>query len=216
MTDMTTQNEAALALPPRPVPSLLRLYLRALYSLPGVLLLGFGLCMFVGFGVNSDWKAAAFLLPTASAQGSVTGLHSAHGSLGGSRNGSNGTVTVEAITYTFTTPGGASHQGVSYTNPGDASYLDVSDALSTPQGMTVPIQYVKGHPTLSRIRRLRTGVFGAFSVASIVFPLMGLLLLRGGLRAAQRTFNLSCVSIKLRSKYKPARSERFLARSPLA
>ena len=190
MTDGPTQGKAALAPPPRPVPPLLRLYISVLYSLPGVLLLGFGLCLFTAFGVNSDWKAAAFFLPTASVQGTVTGLHSTYGGLGGSRNGSSGTTTVEAITYTFTAPGGASYRGVSYTSADDASHLDVSDAPNTPQGRAVPIQYVKEHPTLSRIHGLRTGVFEAFHVATVVFPLVGLLLLRGGLRAAQRTHML--------------------------
>lgn len=183
------QTGAVLAPAPRSVPSLLRLYIQVLYSLFGVFLLGFGLLGFIGFGVNSDWKAAAFLLPTATTRGTVTGQHRAYGSLGGSRNGSSGSISIHALTYTFAGPDGTPCHGVSYTSADDAYQLDTSTAPDpdTPVGMAVSVQYVKGHPTLSRIRHLRTGVFGAYALGTIVFPLTGLFFLRGGLRLARRT-----------------------------
>ncbi len=180
---------AALTPAPRPVPPLLKAYLHILYSLPGVFLLGFGLLGFLGFGVNSDWKAASFLLPTATTRGTVTGQHRAYGSLGGSRNGSSGSIPIHALTYTFAGPDGTPCHGVSYTSADDAYQLDTSTAPDpdTPVGMAVSVEYVKGHPTLSRIRHLRTGVFGAYALGTIVFPLAGLFFLRGGLRLARRT-----------------------------
>lgn len=186
---MPEDNGTALAPAPRSVPFLLRFYIQLLYSQPAIFLLGIGLCGFIGFGVNSDWKAAAFLLPTATAHGTVTGIHQANGSLGGSKNGSAGTIAIEAVSYTFAVPGGATHRSVSYFTA-DAPYqLDTGEGMNedNPAGTPVTVQYVKEHPALSRIRGMRTGIFEAYSVATLVFPLAGFFVLGRGLKAARWT-----------------------------
>lgn len=182
-------NAVALMPAPRPVPALLRVYLHALYSLPGVFVLGFGLCMFTAFGLNSDWKAAAFLLPTASARGIVTGQYETNGSIGGGRNGGRGNTEITAVTYTFPGPGGVPCHGVSYGTSEDIYWVDTT-GTPDPNSLDdapVSVQYVKGYPALSRIRRLRTGVFGAYTLATFIFPLTGFFFLRGCLRLARRT-----------------------------
>lgn len=177
---------------PRSVPALLRLYIQMLYSQPAIFLLGIGLSGFIGFGVNSDWKAAAFLLPTATVHGTVTGVHPSSGSLGGSKNGSTGNIAIDAVSYTFAVPGGASYHGRSYFTA-DAPYqLDTGEEMNedTPAGTPVTVQYVKEHPALSRIRGMRTGVFEAYSIAALVFPLAGFFILGRGLKAARWTCTL--------------------------
>lgn len=181
------QAGIALASVPRPVPALLRVHLHVLYSLPAVFFLGFGLIAFLCFGLDSDWKAAAFLLPTASARGTVTGQYPAKGTHSSGSHG--GGIAIDAITYTFAGPGGTLYRGVSYTSADDNYQLDTSAApdSDSPVGLPVSVQYVKGHPALSRIRHLRTGVFNASMLAMVIWPITGLFLLRGSLRLARRT-----------------------------
>lgn len=177
----------ALAPAPRPVPALLRVHLHVLYSLPAVFFLGFGLIAFLCFGLDSDWKAAAFLLPTASAPGTVTGQYPSKVNLGSGRYSKS--IVTDALTYTFAGPGGAPYHGVSYTSADDDYQLDTSAAPEpdSPVGLPVSVQYVEGHPALSRIRHLHTGVYSASMLAMVIWPITGLFLLRGSLRLARRT-----------------------------
>jgi len=179
--------------PPRDVPVRLRLYILLLYSQPAAFVLGLGLSAFCAFGLHSDWKSFLFRLPTANASGSVTGLRHANGSLGGGRNPSGGqgrgSIAIAAVTYTFTAPGGGSYRGVSYFTTDTPYLLETDEALNVdhPQGATVPVQYVAGYPTLSRIRGMRTGVFEAYALLTAVFPLFGLAALRFGRKSARWT-----------------------------
>ena len=81
--------------------------------------------------------------------------------------------------YTFTGPDGKTYHGVSY-----------ATGRQVPQGETVTVEYVPGNPAVSRVSGMRTTVFGRLVLFVLLFPLVGLAFLAGGLRKGLRGMRL--------------------------
>lgn len=158
-----------LAEPPRPVPLSLRgrLLLGGVGQL-GWLLLGFGLVFVWIFALNADVGCIRFAGTLETAPGRITRVERTRASEGGGEH-SKGT-PVYAHAYAFRGPDGAEREGVSYrTGRGP----DV--------GAAVTVEFPAGRPDVSRIRGMRSAIFGPWAVFPVIFPLVGLLLVLGGL-----------------------------------
>ena len=176
-------TETQLGPAPRPIPWSLRAYLGLLYGQIAIFFLGMGGAGFYGFALHADVKSLLYFLPTGNAQGVVTGLRDTKTSEGGGRH-SRGT-PIYALSYTYAMPGGPTRRGVSYSvGTWNVPSLDEDSGLGDDDnvvGRKVPVQYVTQFPSVSRIKGLRSNVFGLEGVFVSVFLAAGLFLTKGTL-----------------------------------
>jgi hypothetical protein len=169
---MAVHNILNLAGPPRNVPLSVRL--RVLFggalNQAGWFFFGFGLAFVWAFTLNADltsWYRFRGQLDTA--QGKVIYSKKTLFSKGGSKH-SKGT-PVYAIHYAFTNPDGTEYKGLSY-----------KTGKQLNEGKTVTIEYPQGKPQTSRIKGMRQKPVGFFGIFPVVFPMIGLLFIIGGIK----------------------------------
>ena len=163
--------------PPRRVPPAVRT--RVLF---GGFLNQFGWAFF-GFGMIFAWAflpQADLSLPTLPGRG-FQSAEASEGRVSESwrTSASENDTPIFGHRYTFTGPDGKTYQGVSY-----------ATGRRVPPGETVPVEYVPGNPAVSRISGMRTTVFGRLVLFVLLFPLVGLAFLAGGLRNGLRAARL--------------------------
>jgi hypothetical protein len=166
--------------PPRCVPLLVRvriLFGGALDAF-GWFFLGFGLIfvwVFVSPSSLTEWYTFRGSLERAA--GRVVGVEKTGISVGGSR-GSPGT-PVYACRYQFQGPAERTYEGVSFTT-----------GLAHKAGQAVTVEFPKGAPGTSRILGARTAKTGPLGLISLIFPLVGMAALLGGIPGKVRGVRL--------------------------
>jgi hypothetical protein len=160
-------------LTPRLVPPLvqIRVLFGGVLNQIGWLLFGFGMIFVWVFAANIDWSFVQFRGPLDTAPGAVTESRPT----GSSENRRQ----IHEIHYTFMTPDEHTHQGVCY-----------SLGLPMSAGEKVTVEYPAGRPETSRIKGMRTGMFGAFVLFVAIFPAVALVLVAIGLRSGRRGLRL--------------------------
>ncbi|MHC4397602.1 MAG: DUF3592 domain-containing protein [Planctomycetota bacterium] len=169
---MAVHNIFNLAGPPRSVPLSVRL--RVLFggvlNQAGWFFFGFGLAFVWAFTLNADltsWYRFRGQLDTT--EGKVIGSKKTLFSKGGSSHYKD--THVYAIHYAFTAADGKEYKGLSYIT-----------GKQFEQGQKVTIEYPQGKPQTSRIKGMRQKPVGFFGIFPVLFPLIGLLLITGGIR----------------------------------
>lgn len=158
-----------LAMPPRRVSLLAQLAVLfgGVLNVVGWLVLFFTMFFVWGFVGNADMTGWYAFDDALSAQGTVVAAESTSAEINEQR--------VMEYTYTFTDAQGGEQTGVSYSH---SEYLQSGEA--------VPVEYVPGDPSTSRIEGMRRELFGPFVAFVLLFPgVAGVILLfavRGGLR----------------------------------
>lgn len=157
-----------LALPPRPVPSLLRWHvlLGSLFTLLGWGVFAFGMIFFWVFDLPSN--VGSLLLrrtPMQSTEGVVTDIRET--------NASENDVRVHAYHFTFSAADGQTHPGVSYFTGNDGSLKP---------GQKVNIEYPEGDPSKAYIEGMRRSTFGTAILFVAIFPAVRLGLVVAGIR----------------------------------
>ncbi len=177
MTDATYMD---LPPPPRRLP----LSVRACVLFGGGLNLAGWIVLLVGtvfvwiLGVNSDLPALwQFDGELETVQGKVTKSEKTAFTEGGSRT-RRGT-RVYANHYTFTTDDGRTVAGVSYAR-----------GRALKPGQQATIEFVKGEPTVSRIRGMRTRMLSPWAGVVYVLPLVGVLFVFAGMRRGWKACRL--------------------------
>jgi hypothetical protein len=94
-------------------------------------------------------------------------------------NSSENDQSIYAIRYTFRDQREADYSGVSYTT-----------SFAFAEGQNVQVEYQAATPATSRIRGTRVSPFGRGIMIMLLFPLIGVLLLAGGLRLGIRGLRL--------------------------
>ena len=195
---MKHQTDATLDPPPRPVPWQTPLYLILLTTQIGWLLLVTGWLFWNYCAFGADVKGVLFRAPLRSVTGKVarvsqTGLRESSGAAVSSNATHVPSRPIYAVRYTYLLPAGGTASGTSYTG-GDESGLDSTEAngpaaeteWTLQPGMIVPVEYVRSHPTLSRVRGMRSNVYPLWVLISLAFPLGALLFMWPGLRSYRR------------------------------
>lgn len=202
--------------PPRPVPRLLPLYLALLSTQLGWLALGVGLFSFwVWCAFGADVKAALFLAPKQTVQGTVTHIaltpfqEGSGSSPGPGKISSLSTRPIYAVQYTYLHDG-RRISGVSYA-VGDAETgpslwmhdslthsLRFGDMADVPLsvGMSVRVEVVWGLPTLSRVAQMRSNVFPSYRLLILAFAALGLVWIVPGLRNYRRICTLLAFGVE--------------------
>jgi hypothetical protein len=147
----------------------LRLYalFAGVFSQFGWVFFGFGMIAFWGLAVHSEaftgWK---FIGPLQTAPGVVSTITKT----GASEND----VRIYVINYTFRPVGSPTRVvGASYTT----GELMGKGMMPAAKGMPVTVEYRAGHPSYSRIRGLRSAMFGPGVLFAMLFPAFGLSLI---------------------------------------
>ncbi len=196
--------------PPRPVPHLLPLYLTLLSTQLGWLALGVGLFSFwVWCAFGADVKAALFLAPKQTVQGTITHIAPTPFQEGNGSSPEPGKISslstrpIYAVQYTYL-HNGQRLSGVSYA-VGDAETgpslwmhdpnthsLRFGDMTDVPlsAGMSVPVNIVRSLPTLSRVVQMRSNVFPPYRLLVLAFAVLGLVWIVPGLRNYKRICTL--------------------------
>lgn len=190
--------------PPRPVPWQTPVYLVLITTWVGWLLLltmGWLFWNYCAFG--ADAKAALFRAPLQSVTGTVTQiartrLREGTGGVMSSRAGGSdhmSTQPIYAVRYTYPLPSGSAEAGTSYIG-GDSedgvalefasSSAATQEASALQPGMTVPVEYVRSRPTLSRVHGMRSNVYPAFVLISLCIPAGAIFFMLPGLRNFRR------------------------------
>ena len=150
--------------PPRHVPLLvvMQLLFGGILSTFGWIFLGFGMIFFWIFAVNTD-PAGLFVFrgPLETTPGTVVTVEETHFSEGGSEH-TDGT-PIFRYRYEFSYDG-SDYEGVSYRlgQPAEAIH-------------DVTVEFAAGRPGRSRIRGMRSAVFGPFVLFVVLFPVVGLI-----------------------------------------
>jgi hypothetical protein len=135
----------------------------------GWLIFGFTMIFVWIFGFNADYRSLLqFRGELAQASATVTGSERTSFSEGGS-NSRPGT-PIFRVSYEFKDAEGVTRGGTSYTR-GERHRV----------GAAAPVEFVPGKPEVSRIQGARTAPFGAGVMFIFLFPLVGLLMIFGGL-----------------------------------
>ena len=189
---MASRNILNLAGPPRDVPLLVRLRIifGGFLNQFGWIFFGFGLVFVWAFTVNADltgWFRFRGQLHTV--KGNVLYSEKTKFSEGGSDD-SEGT-PVYAIHYTFTAPDGAEYKGLSY---------NTSRRLK--EGQTVTIEYPRDNPKTSRIKGMRRKPVGLFGLLPLIFPVIGLLFITGGIKKGVKANRLLALGEQATGKLK--------------
>lgn len=170
------QEATNLALPPRPIPLLLRseLLFGNILAQLGWFFLGFGGIFFWAFALNSEVISHfQFRGELDSARGVVLEVKDTGASEGGGKN-RRGT-PIYAHEYSFTARDGTEYHGVSYA---------LGQRLEP--GQEVMVEYRRGKPAVSRIQGMRHAMFDTWAGFVVIFPVIGLIFvivtLRSGLR----------------------------------
>jgi len=169
---MAVRNILNLAGPPRNVSLLVRL--RVLFgggvNQAGWFCFGFGLAFVWAFTINADltsWYWFRGRLDTT--EGKVLYSKDTGFSKGGSKH-SRGT-PVYAIHYSFAAPDGTEYKGVSF-----------KTGRQFQEGQKATIEYPQGKPQTSRIKGMRRKPVGFAGLIPVLFPIVGLLLIFGGIK----------------------------------
>lgn len=191
-----------LAPPPRVVSADLARYLALIYYQIPLALLGLGLLAFwANCGFGADVKSLLFLLPLRQTQGRVlrfepTGAQMAAEAAPLERAapvGGGGNVPVEAVHFSYRTPGGE-RGGVCYAlgegEPAVPIVPTPQGRLALGPGAAVPVEYVAARPGLARIQGTITGVRGLYALIILAFPGVGLFMLMRGRRILRRLLPL--------------------------
>ncbi len=200
---MNPQTPSSLTPPPRTVPWQTPFYLVLITTWVGWLLLlvaGWVFWNYCAFG--ADVKAALFHAPLQSVTGTVTQItrtrlrEGTDGVLTSQSTGLNHTSTqpIYAVRYTYPLPNGSGETSTSYigghsdgVSPEFASNSTATeDADALQPGMTVPVEYVRSHPTLSRVRGMRSNVYPSYVLLSLAFPVGAIFFMWPGLRSFRR------------------------------
>lgn len=197
--------------PPRLVPRLLPLYLMLLSTQLGWLSFGVGLLSFwIWCGFGADVKAILFLAPKQKVQGTVTRIEAtpfregSGSSPGPGKYSSLSTRPIYAVHYAFVLPSGQRLSGISY-GPGDAEtgpslwvhdphshslrFGDMADVPLT-AGMAVPVETVRGSPSVSRLDQMGSNVFPPYRLIILAFTALGVVWMLPGLRNYRRVRTL--------------------------
>ena len=169
---MPVQNILNLAGPPRDVPLSVRL--RVIFggavNQAGWFFFGFGLVFVWAFTLNADLTSwYRFRGRLDSTEGKVLYSRDTGFSKGGSKH-RRGT-PVYAIHYSFTGPDGAEYKGVSF-----------KTGRQFKEGQQITVEYPHGTPRTSRIQGMRRKPVGLFGLFPVIFPLLGLLFIMGGIK----------------------------------
>ncbi len=198
---MTHQDPVASPLcpPPRTVPWQTPLYLVLITTWVGWLLLltmGWLFWNYCAFG--ADVKGVLFRAPLRGVTGKVTrvsqtGLRESAGAAVASNATHIPSRPIYAVRYTYPLPAGSTASGTSYLG-GDETGLDSTEASgpaaqtewTLQPGMTVPIEYVRSDPALSRVRGMRSNVYPPWVLLSLCIPLGAFFFMWPGLRSYRR------------------------------
>jgi hypothetical protein len=131
---------------------------------------GFGLIFVWVFGLNSDVTSFFYFLRTVETTRGVITASSKTGASEGGSDTSQGT-PIYANYYTFSASDGRDYQGVSYAT---GRQLQVNRSIT--------IEYIKGNPSISRIKGMRRAIFGPFGLISFIFPIIGFFVIYDGLK----------------------------------
>jgi len=181
---MVRKNRYTLGKPPRFIPLSLKTYLLfgGFLNQFGWFFFGFGMIFFWIFALNSDITSWFYFRNNIEVtRGAVLFSEDTGASVGGSRSRtgrySRGTPIV-AIHYSFKV-NNRSYNGVSYAT---GEYL----APKT----SVTIEYKKDNPNISRIKGMRTKIFGPGPIFVIIFPIIGLCFIFAGLKRGIKSIDL--------------------------
>jgi hypothetical protein len=169
---MAVHNIFNLAGPPRNVPLSVRLRVLfgGAFNQAGWFVLGFGMAFVWAFTLNADltgWYLFRGQIDTA--EGKAIDCKKTLFSEGGSKH-SKGT-PVYVIHYAFTAADGTEYKGLSYIT-----------GKQFEQGQKVTVEYPQGKPQISRIKGMRQKPVGLFGLFPVVFPMIGLLFIIGGIK----------------------------------
>ena len=158
--------------PPRPVPFSLSILtsLNAIAQV-GFAVLAFSSIFFWVFAANADFSFLTFKAAHGRATGTVTRVVDTSASQNRS--------TIHANHYEYSVAG-KTLEGVSYSN----------GAGDVQQGDRVLVEYFEDHPLVSRIAGQRRKMFGAGAAFVVIFPLVGLGFIWGGVRRGNRRARL--------------------------
>ena len=200
---MNPQTPSSLAPPPRTVPWQTPMYLVLVATWAGWLLLltmGWLFWNYCAFG--ADVKSVFFRAPLRTVKGTVTQITRTR-----LNEGTGGVLTsqstgldhiskqpIYAVRYTYPLPSGSAEAGTSYIGGHrDGVALEFADSRAATEdadalqpGMTVPVEYVRSHPTLSRVRGMRSNVYPTFVLISLCIPAGAIFFMLPGLRSFRR------------------------------
>ena len=142
---------------------------------------GFGMVFFWAFGMHAEVGWPLLAGETATVEAVVTGYRQTGASEGGS-DSTPGT-PVYATQYRFRLAG-QEYAGESYAT-GDYHQ----------QGHRVTVEYSVANPQRSRIRGMRSKTFGAMAMIVVIFPLLGLIFVIGGMRYGLRSVRLLRIGV---------------------
>ena len=204
-----TMVDTALAPPPRVAPWQTPYYLVLITTWVGWLLLltlGWLFWNYCAFG--ADVKSVFFRAPLRTVTGTVTQitrtrLREGTGGVVASQSSTQthiSTQPIYAVRYTYPLPSGGGEAGTSSIGTsyigGDSEdgvaleFADRSaateDADALQPGMTVPVEYVRSRPTLSRVRGMRSNVYPTFVLISLCIPAGAIFFMLPGLRSFRR------------------------------
>lgn len=189
---MAVHNIFNMAGPPRSVPLSVRLRVLfgGAFNQAGWFVLGFGMAFVWAFTLNADltgWYLFRGRLDTT--EGKAIDCKKTSFSEGGSKH-SKGT-PVYAIHYAFTAADGTEYKGLSYIT-----------GKQFKQGQKVTIEYPQGRPQTSRIKGMRRKPVGLFGLIPVIFPLIGLLFITGGIRKGLKANRLLALGEQTKGRLK--------------
>lgn len=172
-------NGFSLTGPPRSVPLLVRgrILFGGFVSQFGWAFFGFGMVFFWIFALNADllgWYFFSGELETA--KGVVTRSEETRASEGGSEHSEGTPVYKNHYRFTY---GEWEYEGSSY-----------ATGRRKEAGKAVTIEFPRGDPERSRIRGMRTAVFGPMAALAAIFPAVGLCFIVAGLRKGRKAMRL--------------------------
>lgn len=164
---------------PRSVPILVRcrILFGGFLNQFGWLFFGFGMIFFWFFALNADllgWYFFSGELETV--QGIVTNSEKTGSSEGGSEHSKGTPIFANHYEFTYL---GEKYNGTSY-----------ATGKRKAKGAKVKIELPKGNPDRSRIKGMRTAVFGPLAAFVVIFPSIGLCIIIAGLIKGRKTLRL--------------------------
>lgn len=199
-------EDARLAPPPRVVSADLARYLTLIYYQLPLALLGLGMLAFwANCGFGADVKSLLFFTPLRQTQGRVLRFEPTGAQVAAEAAplekatpaGRGGNVPVEAVHFSYGTPGGqrsdvcyALGEGEGEGEPAVPIVPTPQDRLALGPGAVVPVEYVAARPGLARIQGTITGVHGLYALIILAFPGVGFLMLMRGRRILRRLLPL--------------------------